>query len=64
MFISSDGVGRTGTYIAVDYFIQFIDDQEFDVDINVFDFVLKLRNNRREMVQTEVGLFKMIMPYK
>ena len=53
MFISSDGVGRTGTYIAVDYFMQFIDKQEFDVDIDVFDFVLKLRNNRREMVQTE-----------
>jgi len=51
----SAGVGRTGTYIAVDYFMQLIDESDFEVDIDVFEFVLKLRNNRSYMVQTEVG---------
>ncbi|XP_052788638.1 tyrosine-protein phosphatase 10D-like [Mya arenaria] len=49
----SAGVGRTGTYLAIDYFMQFIDEHNFDVEIDIFDFVLKMRANRIYMVQTE-----------
>ncbi|XP_052788639.1 tyrosine-protein phosphatase 10D-like [Mya arenaria] len=49
----SAGVGRTGTYLAIDYFMQFIDEHDFDVEIDIFDFVLRMRDNRIFMVQTE-----------
>ena len=50
----SAGVGRTGTYIALDHLMQFINEHDFDVTIDIFDLVLKLRENRQHMVQTEV----------
>ncbi|XP_053398205.1 receptor-type tyrosine-protein phosphatase eta-like [Mercenaria mercenaria] len=50
----SEGVGRTGTYIAVDYLMQFINEHDVDVDIDIFDLVLKLRENRRHIVRSEV----------
>ncbi|XP_053390205.1 tyrosine-protein phosphatase 10D-like [Mercenaria mercenaria] len=49
----SAGVGRTGTYIALDHLMQFINEHDFDVNIDIFDLVLKLRENRQHMVQTE-----------
>ncbi|XP_060592884.1 tyrosine-protein phosphatase 10D-like [Ruditapes philippinarum] len=49
----SAGVGRTGTYIALDHLMQFINEHDFDVEIDIFDLVLKLRENRQHMVQTE-----------
>ncbi|WAR08157.1 PTPRB-like protein, partial [Mya arenaria] len=49
----SAGVGRTGTYLALDYFMQFIDEHDFDVEIDIFEFVLKMRDSRLYMVQTE-----------
>ncbi|XP_053398222.1 tyrosine-protein phosphatase 10D-like [Mercenaria mercenaria] len=49
----SAGVGRTGTYIALDHLMQFINEHDFAVEIDIFDLVLKLRENRQHMVQTE-----------
>ncbi|KAH3889030.1 hypothetical protein DPMN_013076 [Dreissena polymorpha] len=49
----SAGVGRTGTYIAVDHLMQFIRDHDYEEQIDIFDLVLKLRHNRSHMVQTE-----------
>jgi cadherin 5 type 2 (VE-cadherin) len=55
LYYFSAGVGRTGTYIALDHLMQFINEHDFDVEIDIFDLVLKLRENRQHMVQTEVG---------
>ncbi|XP_056016876.1 receptor-type tyrosine-protein phosphatase H-like [Ostrea edulis] len=46
----SAGVGRTGTYIAVDYLMQHV--RTSDV-IDIYNLVMKMRNNRPNMVQTE-----------
>lgn len=50
--INSAGVGRTGTFIAVDIFLHQLDNDANEID--VFGDVLKLRNHRCNMVQTEV----------
>lgn len=47
----SAGVGRTGTFIALDQLLQQIR-QEDEVDI--FGLVLGMRDCRTQMVQTEV----------
>ena len=49
----SAGVGRTGTYVAVDRLLQHIQDHD---DIDIYNLVLEMRNYRCRMVQTEVGL--------
>ncbi|XP_048239856.1 receptor-type tyrosine-protein phosphatase beta-like isoform X2 [Haliotis rufescens] len=49
----SAGVGRTGTYVSLDVFKQAIDEENFDKELDVFDFVMKMRENRSYMVQTE-----------
>ncbi|XP_048240495.1 receptor-type tyrosine-protein phosphatase F-like isoform X5 [Haliotis rufescens] len=49
----SAGVGRTGTYLSVDYFIQVIDNCDIDGEVDIFSYVLKMRNNRPFMVQSE-----------
>ncbi|KAL4233225.1 hypothetical protein ACF0H5_007909 [Mactra antiquata] len=49
----SAGVGRTGTYICLDHLKQLINESDFNVEIDIFDMVLNLRNNRLHMVQTE-----------
>ncbi|XP_052244726.1 receptor-type tyrosine-protein phosphatase S-like [Dreissena polymorpha] len=46
----SDGVGRTGTFIAVDHLLQHIRDHE---DVDIFQLVLDIREHRCNMVQTE-----------
>lgn len=46
----SAGVGRTGTFIAVDYLMQHV--RTSDV-IDIYSYVMKMRNNRPNMVQTE-----------
>ncbi|XP_067950911.1 receptor-type tyrosine-protein phosphatase H-like isoform X1 [Watersipora subatra] len=46
----SAGVGRTGTYIAVDRLLQHIQDHD---EIDIFNLVLEMRNYRCRMVQTE-----------
>ncbi|XP_046577965.1 tyrosine-protein phosphatase 10D-like [Haliotis rubra] len=49
----SAGVGRTGTYLCVDYFIQVIDNCDIEDEVDIFSYVLKMRNNRPFMVQSE-----------
>nr|XP_022292672.1 receptor-type tyrosine-protein phosphatase beta-like isoform X2 [Crassostrea virginica] len=51
----SAGVGRTGTYCALDHLFQFVDDNINDLDksIDIFDLVMNLREQRMCMVQTE-----------
>ncbi|XP_031339313.1 tyrosine-protein phosphatase 10D-like isoform X2 [Photinus pyralis] len=46
----SAGVGRTGTLIALDILLQAIHDNK---DIDIFNTVLNLRRDRKNMVQTE-----------
>ncbi|XP_052243587.1 tyrosine-protein phosphatase Lar-like isoform X4 [Dreissena polymorpha] len=46
----SAGVGRTGTFIAVDHLLQHIRDHE---DVDIFQLVLDMRKHRCNMVQTE-----------
>ena len=53
----SAGVGRTGTYICLDYLMQFLDNHDFSAEVDIFDMVLKLRENRPHMVQTEVCVY-------
>lgn len=50
--LKSAGVGRTGTFIAVDYLMQHV--RTSDV-IDIYSYVMNMRNNRPNMVQTEVG---------
>ncbi|BFZ10198.1 hypothetical protein BsWGS_13237 [Bradybaena similaris] len=50
----SAGVGRSGTFIALDYFAQFVEEHSLDDSIDVFDFVLQMRKNRTKMVQVEM----------
>ncbi|KAK3097674.1 hypothetical protein FSP39_012005 [Pinctada imbricata] len=46
----SAGVGRTGTFIAVDHLMQHVRDHD---TLDIFNLVLGMRNNRSNMVQTE-----------
>ena len=48
----SAGVGRTGTLITIYSMIKMIEDVE---EVDVFNYVLKMRSQRTYMVQTEVG---------
>ena len=50
-FLSRAGVGRTGTYIAIDAMIEKIQ-QEGRIDI--YNFVSQMRRERHLMVQTVV----------
>ena len=49
----SAGVGRTGTFIAMDHALQQI---RSGSNVDLFGIVIKMRENRVFMVQTEVGL--------
>jgi protein tyrosine phosphatase len=48
----SAGVGRTGTYIALDSLMQSIDDPSTNFKLNIFDCVSRLRQYRQNLVQT------------
>lgn len=48
----SAGVGRTGTFIALDRLLQHIRDHEF---VDILGLVSDMRSYRMSMVQTEVG---------
>jgi protein tyrosine phosphatase len=48
----SAGVGRTGTYIAIDVILQHIQDHP---SVCVQGVLQDLRNQRMKMVQSEVG---------
>jgi protein tyrosine phosphatase len=51
-YISSAGVGRTGTYIGLDILTQEGKDKGY---VDVFDCVNKMRHQRVNMVQTAVS---------
>ena len=48
----SAGVGRTGTFILLDYMLERLMHED---TINIHDFVIKMRSRRMLMVQTLVG---------
>lgn len=50
----SAGVGRTGTFIALDRLLQHIHDHEF---VDILGLVSDMRSHRMSMVQTEVWYF-------
>ena len=47
----SAGVGRTGTFIAVDYLLQHLNNHDY---VDIFGLVYNMRLQRTFMVQTEV----------
>uniref|UniRef100_A0A3B5REB8 protein-tyrosine-phosphatase n=1 Tax=Xiphophorus maculatus TaxID=8083 RepID=A0A3B5REB8_XIPMA len=53
VFLCSDGVGRTGTFIALDFLLQQLEKQQA---VGIKDFLHRMRRHRSHMVQTEVKL--------
>lgn len=51
--VCSAGVGRTGTYIALDIIMDHAEQQ--NTEINIYNIVDKLREDRCHMVQNKVG---------
>ncbi|XP_076467309.1 uncharacterized protein LOC143298338 isoform X2 [Babylonia areolata] len=49
----SAGVGRSGTFIALDFLQQYVDDHTLDDVVDIYNLVLNMRHNRPLMVQTE-----------
>ena len=56
--VCSAGVGRTGTYIAIDTLFRHIEQarQQEEPTVDVYGIVYRMRMNRVMMVQTEVLL--------
>ena len=52
----SAGVGRTGTFIALDRLLQQFDKLSSDGYLDIYGTVLDMRKSRNKMVQTEVSL--------
>lgn len=50
--ISSAGVGRTGTFIVIDAMIEMMHEEQ---KIDVFGFVSKIREQRSQLIQTDVS---------
>ena len=53
MFFSA-GVGRTGTYIAMDI---LLDEMEETGEVDIFNCTKKMRSRRPNMIQTMVTIF-------
>ena len=47
----SAGVGRTGTFIALDTLLQHINDHDW---VDIFSIACEMRQQRNHMIQTEV----------
>ena len=52
IFLNSAGVGRTGTFIIIDAMLQMMQQQH---EIDIYDYFVKIRNNRVQLVQTVVS---------
>ena len=52
VYLVSAGVGRTGTFIALDTMMERLKERK---DINIFEFVTDMRSRRTKMVQTLVS---------
>ena len=52
----SAGVGRTGTYVAIDRLNQYLNSGHYDIKdmVDIYGIVVSMRENRTLMVQTEV----------
>jgi protein tyrosine phosphatase len=53
----SAGVGRSGTFIALDRLLQQFDALSVDAHLDIFGTVLELRRCRDKMVQNQVAPF-------
>ncbi|XP_056014637.1 receptor-type tyrosine-protein phosphatase H-like isoform X3 [Ostrea edulis] len=49
----SAGVGRTGTYISIDYLLQYVRDHDLSLSVDIFAWVVQMRKNRVSMVQVD-----------
>lgn len=52
LFPQSAGVGRTGTFIVIDAMMAMMHAEQ---KVDVFEFVSRIRNQRPQMVQTDVS---------
>lgn len=48
-------MGRTGTYITIDYLLQFVRDHDLGQPVDIFAWVVQMRKNRVSMVQVDVS---------
>lgn len=55
----SAGVGRTGTFIVID---AMMDMMHAEQKVDVFEFVARIRNQRPQMVQTDVSPLALALP--
>lgn len=55
--LHSAGVGRTGTYIAIDAMLQRLQERD---DLDIYDFVVQLRTKRTLMVQNLVRMLNVL----
>merc|ERR1712080_10085 len=61
----SAGVGRTGTFIAVDQLMRIVDDSSIK-EIDIFNVIYQLRKERRYMVQSSsqyLYVYKCVLEY-
>lgn len=52
----SAGVGRTGTFIALDTIMAALSEGNFRIALNLHDVIAKMRKNRLILVQTPVSI--------
>ena len=53
VFLDSAGVGRTGTYIAIDMALEKIENERV---VDISNIIIQMRQQRMKMVQTVVSM--------